>query len=103
MKIDYQTLEKKIKIDFKNKDLLIRSLTHKALIKKKIMRKSSFLEIVFRISNSQKNSLKYIHMKKGILDKKFASLVNKKTCLDVAKNICLQNYVTFASKRKKFY
>jgi len=30
MKINYQTLEKKIKINFKDKDLLVRSLTHKS-------------------------------------------------------------------------
>ena len=33
MKINYQNLEKKIKINFKNKDLLIRSLTHKSFSK----------------------------------------------------------------------
>ena len=33
MKIDYQNLEKKIKINFKNKDLLIKSLTHKSFDK----------------------------------------------------------------------
>ena len=33
MKIDYQSLEKKIKINFKNKELLIRSLTHKSFNK----------------------------------------------------------------------
>ena len=30
MKIDFSTLEKKIKINFKNKNLLIKSLTHKS-------------------------------------------------------------------------
>ena len=30
MKIDYQNLEKKIKIHFKNRSLLIKSLTHKS-------------------------------------------------------------------------
>ena len=30
MKIDYQSLEKKINTDFKNKDLLIKALTHKS-------------------------------------------------------------------------
>ena len=39
MKIDYFNLEKKIEILFKNKDLLIRSLTHKSFDKKKIMKK----------------------------------------------------------------
>ena len=33
MKIDYQNLEKKIKVHFKNKDLLIKSLTHKSFNK----------------------------------------------------------------------
>ena len=30
MKIDYSSLEKKIKISFKNKELLVKSLTHKS-------------------------------------------------------------------------
>ena len=33
MKINYQNLEKKLKINFKNKDLLIKSLTHKSFDK----------------------------------------------------------------------
>ena len=33
MKIDYQKLEKEIKVNFKNKDLLIKSLTHKSFNK----------------------------------------------------------------------
>ena len=39
MKIDYSKLEKKIEIIFKNRDLLIQSLTHKSFDKKKIMKK----------------------------------------------------------------
>ena len=34
----------------------------------------------------------YPNEKEGALDKKFASLVNKKTCLEIAKNIELQKY-----------
>ena len=30
MKIDYEILEKKLKINFKNKNLLVKSLTHKS-------------------------------------------------------------------------
>ena len=38
----------------------------------------------------------------GILDKKFASLVNKKTCLQIAKNINLEKYIlTFNPKNRK--
>tara|TARA_B100000282_G_scaffold82850_1_gene57579 strand:+ start:717 stop:1385 length:669 start_codon:yes stop_codon:yes gene_type:complete len=103
MKIDYQTLEKKIKIDFKNKDLLIRSLTHKSFDKEKNNEKIEFLgDRVLGLVIAKKLLEIYPHEKEGILDKKFASLVNKKTCLDVAKDIGLQNYIlTFASKRKK--
>ncbi len=44
----------------------------------------------------------YPEEKEGILDKKFASLVNKKTCLDIAKKIDLANYVkTFNPNNKK--
>ena len=43
----------------------------------------------------------YPDEKEGILDKKFASLVNKKTCLQIAKNINLDKYIlTFNPKNK---
>ena len=103
MKINYHTLEKKIKINFKNKDLLIRSLTHKSFDKEKNNEKIEFLgDRVLGLVIAKKLLEIYPHEKEGILDKKFASLVNKKTCLDVAKDIGLENYIlTFASKRKK--
>ena len=44
----------------------------------------------------------YPKEKEGILDKKFASLVNKKSCLDIAKKINLASYVkTFNPNNKK--
>jgi ribonuclease-3 len=43
----------------------------------------------------------YPDEKEGILDKKFASLVNKKTCLKVARSINLEKYIlTFNPKNK---
>ena len=46
----------------------------------------------------------YPDEKEGILDKKFASLVNKKTCLEIAKKIDLQKYIlTLMLKKKKYY
>ena len=103
IKIDYHILEKKIKINFKNKGLLIRSLTHKSFDKEKNNEKIEFLgDRVLGLVIAKKLLEIYPNEKEGILDKKFASLVNKKTCLDVAKNISLQNYIlTFSSKRKK--
>ena len=44
----------------------------------------------------------YPNEKEGILDKKFAALVNKKTCLQIANKIDLQKYIlTFNMKNKK--
>ena len=44
----------------------------------------------------------YPEEKEGVLDKKFASLVNKKTCLEIAKKLDLQNFIlTFNLKDKK--
>ena len=44
----------------------------------------------------------YPEEREGILDKKFASLVNKKTCLEIAKKINLDRYVkTFNPNNKK--
>ena len=103
MNIDYHNLEKKIGISFKNKDLLIRSLTHKSFDKDNNNEKIEFLgDRVLGLVIAKKLLEIYPHEKEGILDKKFASLVNKKTCLDIAKKINLQNYIlTFNSKIKK--
>ena len=44
----------------------------------------------------------YPEEKEGILDKRFASLVNKKTCLEVAKKINLEKFIlTFNPNNKK--
>ena len=43
MKINYQTLEKKIKVFFKNKNLLTQSLTHKSYNKEINNEKLEFL------------------------------------------------------------
>ena len=44
----------------------------------------------------------YPEEKEGVLDKKFASLVNKKKCLEIAKDIELQKYIlVFNPKNKK--
>ncbi len=103
MKINYLDLEKKIKVNFKNKDLLIRSLTHKSLNKEKNNEKLEFLgDRVLALVIAKKLLEIYPNENEGILDKKFASLVNKKTCLEIAKKIELQKYIlTLNTKNKK--
>ena len=99
MKSDYHNLEKKLKINFKDKELLVRSLTHKSYDKKDNNEKIEFLgDRVLGLIIAKKLLEIYPHEKEGILDKKFASLVNKKTCLQIAKKIDLQKYIlTFGS------
>ena len=103
MKINYQTLEKKIKINFKDKDLLVRSLTHKSYNKEINNEKLEFLgDRVLGLVIAKKLLEIYPDEKEGILDKKFASLVNKKTCLQIAKKINLDKYIlTLDIKKKK--
>ena len=103
MKIDYIKLEKKIKINFKNKDLLIQSLTHKSFDRESNNEKVEFLgDRVLGLVIAKKLLEIYPNEKEGILDKKFASLVNKKTCLQIAKEIELHKYIlTFNFRNKK--
>ncbi len=103
MKFDLNILEKKIKINFKNKDLLVKSLTHKSFDKEDNNEKLEFLgDRVLGLIIAKKLLEIYPNEKEGILDKKFASLVNKKTCLEIAKKLELNKYIlTLNIKNKK--
>ena len=102
MTIDYHNLEKKINYKFKNKKLLIKSLTHKSYDKFQNNEKIEFLgDRVLGLVIAKKLLEIYPEEKEGILDKKFASLVNKKTCLEIAKKIRLEKYIlTFNPKNR---
>jgi ribonuclease-3 len=103
MKIDYLNLEKKINYKFKDKKLLIKSLTHKSYDKINNNEKIEFLgDRVLGLIIAKKLLEIYPNEKEGILDKKFASLVNKKTCLQIANDISLEKYIlTFNPKNRK--
>ena len=103
MKLNYQSLEKKIDLKFKNKNLLIQALTHKSFNADKNYEKIEFLgDRVLGLVIAKKLLEIYPEEKEGVLDKKFASLVNKKTCLEIAKKINLDSYVkTFNPYNKK--
>ena len=103
MKINLSNLEKKLDIKFKNSDLLVRALTHKSFNSEDNNEKIEFLgDRVLGLVIAKKLLEIYPNEKEGILDKKFASLVNKKTCLEIAKKIELEKYIlTFNPKNKK--
>tara|TARA_B100000029_G_C17567478_1_gene955536 strand:- start:387 stop:1055 length:669 start_codon:yes stop_codon:yes gene_type:complete len=94
MKINYSILEKKLNLKFKNKNLLIQSLTHKSYNKVNNNEKIEFLgDRVLGLIMAKKLLEIYPNDKEGVLDKKFASLVNKKTCLKIAKEIELEKFI----------
>jgi ribonuclease III len=103
MRINYQILEKKINVKFKNIDLLINSLTHKSFNAHANNEKMEFLgDRVLGLVMAKKLLEIYPKEKEGILDKKFASLVNKRTCLAIAKDISLEKFIlTFNPNNKK--
>ena len=95
-------LEKIIKYSFKNTTLLENALTHKSLDSDTNNEKLEFLgDRVLGLVISEKLLEKFPEEKEGIIDKKFANLVNKKTCSLIAKKISLKRYVLLGSSHKK--
>ena len=85
-------MKKFLKYNFKNKHLLHKALTHKSYDNKNNNEKLEFLgDRVLGLIISEKLLDKYPDEKEGIIDKKFANLVNKKTCALIAKKIDLKN------------
>jgi len=102
MKINYQLLEKKINVKFKDKNLLIQSLTHKSFDSNTNNEKIEFLgDRVLGLVIAKKLLEIYPNEKEGILDKKFASLVNKNTCLEIANNITLDKFILTLNPNNK--
>jgi len=102
MKINPSVLEKKIKLKFKDQNVLIKSLTHKSFDSKDNNEKIEFLgDRVLGLIIAKKLLEIYPKEKEGILDKKFASLVNKKKCLEIAKKIDLEKYILVSNPKNK--
>ena len=95
-------LEKILKYNFKKISLLEKALTHNSFNNDINNEKLEFLgDRVLGLVISQKLLDKYPNEKEGIIDKKFANLVNKKTCLQIAKKINLKRFISLGSSHKK--
>jgi ribonuclease-3 len=103
MKISSSILEKKLKLKFSDPKILTKSLTHKSYDSLNNNEKIEFLgDRVLGLVIAKKLLEIYPDEREGILDKKFASLVNKRKCLEIAKKIELQKYIlVFNPKNKK--
>ena len=94
MKYSCKQIEKILKINFNNKKLLIRSLIHKSFDKSENNEKLEFLgDRVIGLVISEKLLTLYPNEKEGTIDKKFANLVNKKTCAKVAHQLNLKKFI----------
>ena len=102
MALNFDNLEKKTKINFKNKKLLIQSLTHKSYDSVNSNEKLEFLgDRVLGLVISKKLLEIYPDEKEGILDKKLSFLVNKNKCLEVAKSINLEKFILIGNAEQK--
>ena len=100
--IDYiAKLEQKINIKFKDQELLKKSLIHKSYDSINNNEKLEFLgDRVLGLVLSKTLLKIYPEEKEGVIDKKFANLVNKKTCLTIAKKIELKKYIITGNSNK---
>jgi len=102
MTLNTEKIEKNLKVKFKNKSLLIQALTHKSADQKKNNEKLEFLgDRVLGLILSQKLFELYPNESEGVLDKRFAALVNRKICCEVGWGIGLHKYIIVGNKKKK--
>ena len=102
MKISSTNLEKKLKLKLNDPNILTKSLTHKSYDSKNNNEKIEFLgDRVLGLIIAKKLLEIYPEEKEGILDKKFASLVNKRKCLEIAKKIELEKYILISNPKNK--
>jgi ribonuclease-3 len=95
-------LEKKIGINFKDKKLLIKSLTHKSFNSNNNYEKLEFLgDRVLGLIISKTLLEIFPDDNEGRLDKKLASLVNRKKCCEISKKLNLENFIVTGNARSK--
>ena len=94
--------EKKIQVKMKDKSLLIKALTHKSANQVYNNEKLEFLgDRVLGLVLSNKLIDLYPNENEGILDKRFAKLVNRSTCSMMGWSIQIQEYIILGDVKKK--
>ena len=102
MNFNIQKFEKRLKIKMKNKSLLINALTHKSANHEINNEKLEFLgDRVIGLVLSNKLFNIYPKESEGVLDKRFAKLVNRKTCASIAWSIGIKDFIIIGDVKKK--
>ena len=96
-----KSLQNILKINFISIDLLSQSLVHKSYDYNNNNEKLEFLgDRVLGLVLSKKLLSLYPDINEGLIDKKFANLVNKKICAEIAKNIKIKDYMLLGKSYK---
>ncbi len=93
-------LEGILQYEFKNKYLLQKALTHKSYSENNNEKLEFLGDRVLGLVISKKLLDKYPGEKEGIIDKKFANLVNKKTCANIANTLNLKRFIYLGASHK---
>jgi len=101
MKNSCKQLEMILNHNFKNSKLLEQSLIHKSFDNEHNNEKLEFLgDRVLGLIISKKLIEIYPKEKEGTIDKKFANLVNKKTCSIIARKLDIKKFMYLGSSHK---
>ena len=102
MSNNIQKLEKRLKIKMKSKSLLVEALTHKSANQNINNEKLEFLgDRVIGLVLSKKLIDLYPHKSEGDLDKRFAKLVNRKTCASIGWLMGIKDFIIMGDTKKK--
>ena len=102
MNPNIEKFEKSLKIKMKNKSLLNHALTHKSANQEINNEKLEFLgDRVIGLVLSNKLFDMYPKENEGVLDKRFAKLVNKKTCASIGWCIGVKDFIILGDTKKK--
>jgi len=104
MKNYLNKIEKTIKVKFNNKKLLLKSFIHKSFNNDENNEKLEFLgDRVIGLIISKKLLSMFPNESEGIIDKKFANLVNKETCAKVAEKLNLKKFIKTGNSYKNLH
>ncbi len=94
-------IEKRLKIRIKNKFLITTALTHKSANKEINNEKLEFLgDRVIALIFARKLFDLYPNEPEGILDKRFAKLVNRSTCASISWSIGIKDFIIMGAQKK---
>tara|TARA_Y100000741_G_scaffold218103_1_gene166221 strand:- start:48 stop:716 length:669 start_codon:yes stop_codon:yes gene_type:complete len=104
MKNNVNQLEQIINYRFKNINFLKKALIHKSFDNLDNNEKLEFLgDRVLGLIIAKRLIEIYPNEREGIIDKKYANLINKKTCAKISKKINIKEFMSLSSSHRKLH